>query len=530
MTGRPVDVPVAEPAQLEALANDLSAAGFTVDGVEQALGPMAQAAMHREQVVPARLALRGRDEPVAVLTRLLVLGEPVRTRDLDAALPTLRAEGAVRVGLAQAAGRAPDDELRPLLDLRPYAADDNHWWLASDLSELVTGGPLREDHVLGIGGASTTLARWTPRRPVHRALDVGTGCGVQAVHAASHADDVVATDLSARCLAFAGFNAGLNAALPGGPFAGRSLDLRMGNLLEPVAGERFDLVVSNPPYVITPRVAGVPTYEYRDGGWTGDEVVRRLVSGLGDVLAPGGVAQLLGNWEHHAGEGWRDRVASWLPADLDAWVVQRELQDPAEYAETWARDGGHRPYEPAYDALVEAWLHDFAARGVAAVGFGVLTLRRPLQAGRLPLRRLEELPGPVGRGGVVGPVVADVLAAEDWLAGTSDADLLAAHLVVAPDVTEERHGRPGATDPKAVLLRQGGGLHRAVRADTALAGLVGACDGELAVGQIVGALGALLDEPVDVLRARLLPAVRTLVADGLLWQGPSGGAPASTPD
>jgi methylase of polypeptide subunit release factors len=525
------DIPVADDAHLAALAGDLTSAGYTVDGVGEALGPTAQAAMHREQVVPARLALRGRPEPVAVLARLLVLGEPVAMADLDAALPTLRAEGAVRIGLVAPAGAGHDDEVRPLLDLRPYAADDRHWWLASDLSELVTGGPLREDHVLGVGGASTTLARWTPRTPVRRALDVGTGCGVQAMHAATHAADVVATDLSNRCLAFARFNAGLNAAVPDGPFAGRSLDLRAGSLLEPVAGERFDLVVSNPPYVITPRVAGVPTYEYRDGGWTGDEVVRRLVTGLGDVLAPGGVAQLLGNWEHHAGEGWRDRVASWLPAGLDAWVVQRELQDPAEYAETWARDGGHRPHEPGYDALVEAWLRDFADRGVEAVGFGVLTLRRPdpPRDGRTPLRRLEELTGPIGQGGAVGPVVADLLAAEAWLAETSDADLLAARLVVAPDVTEERYGTPGAVDPQVVLLRQGGGLHRAVRADTALAGLAGACDGELSVGQVVGALGVLLEEPVEGLRARLLPAVRGLVADGLLRPGLVGAGPAALP-
>jgi methylase of polypeptide subunit release factors len=528
------DAPAGDAALFAALAGDLAGAGFTVDGVGQVLGPMAQAAMHREQIVPARLALRGRREPVAVLARLLVLGEAVTAADLDAALPTVRAEGAARAGLVEAAGAAGGDEVRPLLDLRPYAADERHWWLASDLSELVTGGPLREDHVLGIGGASTTLARWTPRTPVQRVLDVGTGSGVQAMHAAVHAHDIVATDLSARCLAFARFNAGLNAAVPDGPFAGRSLDLRLGSLLDPVAGERFDLVVSNPPYVITPRVAGVPTYEYRDGGWTGDEVVRRLVTGMGDVLAPGGVAQLLGNWEHHRGEGWRDRVASWLPPDVDAWVVQRELQDPAEYAETWARDGGHRPHEPGHDALVEAWLRDFADRGVEAVGFGVLTLRRPHQGdrsagGRAPLRRLEELTGPVGQGGAVGQVVVDVLAAEAWLAATSDADLLAAHLVVAPDVTEERYGTPGAADPQVVLLRQGGGLHRAVRADTALAGLVGACDGELAVGQVVGALGVLLDEPVEALRARLLPAVRGLVADGLLRPGFVGAGPAALP-
>ncbi|MGN6300444.1 MAG: DUF7782 domain-containing protein, partial [Angustibacter sp.] len=116
----------------------------------------------------------------------------------------------------------------------------------------------------------------------------------------------------------------------------------------------------------------------------------------------------------------------------------------------------------------------------------------------------------------MGPVVSAVLDAETWLRATPDADLLAQRLAVAPDVTEERHGSPGDPDPAVILLRQGGGLQRVVRADTALAGLVGASDGELTVGQIVGALAALLDEPEAELRVRLLADVRHLVADGLL--------------
>jgi hypothetical protein len=279
--------------------------------------------------------------------------------------------------------------------------------------------------------------------------------------------------------------------------------------------------VSNPPFVITPREsaagAAVPSYDYRDGGLVGDAVVATVVRGLGDVLAPGGVGQLLGNWEHRAGEGWRDRVTSWLPPGLDAWVV-REVQDPAEYAETWARDGGHRPGAPAYNALVERYLDDFATRGVEAVGFGVVTVRRPDSGEAEPpeLRRLEELTGPVGGGGPMGAVVADVLAAEQWLARRDDEALLGTRLRTAPDVTEERFGAPGAEHPRVVLLRQGGGLQRAVRVDTALAGLVGACDGDLTVGQIVSALSSLLPAPVGELTDRLLPQVRRLVADGLL--------------
>ncbi len=498
--GAVVSAPSADAAAAGALAADLAAAGFTVERLDALWGPVASAALHRESPLPAVRALAGRAEPAATLARLWVLGLPVTRAALDAALPATGAAGAEVMGLVAPSGPQPDDPVHPLADLRPYAADDAHRWLASDLGERLHGGPLADDHVLGVGGASLTLARWTPRTPVPRALDVGTGSGVQAFHLSSHAEHVVATDTSDRCLAFTAFNAALN---------GVALDLRRGSLLEPVAGERFDLVVSNPPFVITPRAPGVPTYEYRDGGLAGDELVRCLVGGLADVLAPGGVAQLLGNWEQHAGQGWADRVGGWLPAGLDAWVVQREVQDPAEYAETWARDGGHRPGTAAHGALLDAWLADFAARGVEGVGFGVITVRRPLLAGP-PLRRFDELSA---GSGPMGQVVVDVLAAHDWLAAH---DLLSATLVVADDVTEERYGRPGAEDPEVVLLRQGGGLQRAVRADTALAGLVGACDGELSVGRLVGALAQLLAEPVEAVGDRLLPEVRGLVADGLL--------------
>jgi hypothetical protein len=306
--------------------------------------------------------------------------------------------------------------------------------------------------------------------------------------------------------------------VPAGPFEGRSLDLRRGDLLEPVrAPERrgFDLVVSNPPFVITPRGGGGPRYEYRDSGLVGDQVVQRLVQDVGGLLAPGGVAQLLGNWEHLRGVDWRERVGGWLPSDVQAWVVQREVQDPVEYAETWARDGGHQPGTPAYDELVERWLDDFAARDVEAVGFGVVTLRRAAAGqGARPWRRIEEVRGRLT--GPMGSTVLAVLDAEDWVRAVSDDELLGARLVVGADVTEERHGRPGAVDPEVVLLRQGGALQRVVRADTALAGLVGACDGELSVRAIVGALAQLLDEPVGALTARLLPDVRHLVADTLL--------------
>ena len=85
-----------------------------------------------------------------------------------------------------------------------------------------------------------------------------------------------------------------------------------------------------------------------------------------------------------------------------------------------------------------------------------------------------------------------------------------------PDVQQETVGAPGAADPEVVVLRQQRGLRRARQADTVEAALVGACDGELSVGQILDALAELLDLDAEQARATYLPAVRELVAEGFL--------------
>ncbi|WP_413451494.1 methyltransferase [Georgenia phoenicis] len=506
------------PADLaDGLRSDL-AAGYTLAAVQEALGPVAAAALQREEPVAARRATEGASDPAAVLARLFLLGEPITRTALDTALPRTTTAGATAVGLVTPAGEDGADEVRAAVDLRPYeaadAAGEARWWVASDLGELATRRSLHADHVLGIGGASLTLARITVRDHRARVLDLGTGCGIQALHATRHADHVLGTDISRRALDFAAFNAAL---------AGTPVELREGSLLEPVAGERFDLVVSNPPFVITPpaaHAAGLPVMEYRDGAMPGDSLVADLVSGLGEHLAPGGVAQLLGNWEHHAGEDWRERVSGWLEAaGTDGWVVQREVQDPAEYAHTWLRDGGLRPGTELFDAALAAWLDDFAARGVEAVGFGYLLLRRPADGSRPAWRRVEELTAPLQ--GPLGGHLAQVLATQEWLAATDDAALAEQRLRAAEDVTEERHLRPGEPDPRVLLLRQGGGFGRTVQPGSLVAGAVGACDGELTVGQIVGGLAVVLDQPADAVAAEVLPAVRDLLLDGFLVPEPA---------
>src|SRR5206468_12453665 len=129
----------------------------------------------------------------------------------------------------------------------------------------------------------------------------------------------------------------------------------------PVAGREFDLVVCNPPFVIGPA----QRFAYRDSGRAGDAMSRDAVRAAAGVLAEGGVAQLLVNWLHVAGEDWRDRVADWV-SDLgcDAWLIERDVQDPVDYVSTWLADAGERD-----TPLGQKWLRWFDEADVEGVGF-----------------------------------------------------------------------------------------------------------------------------------------------------------------
>ncbi len=535
---------------LQALATDLAAINYTVDGVAELLGGDANQALGRDQTVPAALLLRGNTEPLATVVRLWLLAQDVPAEDLARALPTAGLAGATELGVTEAADRP--GMVRAAVDLRPYGwpaeneqEKDTNLWVASDLGAHQRPGVLRKDHVLGIGQASLTLAQGTIRRPVGRALDLGTGCGIQLFHLLHHAETVVATDISERALAFTRFNLALNA--PALRLGEADLDpanqdarvsLRLGSLLEPVAGECFDLVVSNPPFVITPRHRGEQSadqYTYRDGGLAGDAIVEQLVRDLPGVLNPGGLAQMLGNWEvaraasgadgtgtggpdsnatgaDNGVEEWHARPAQWLAPGTEAWFIQREQVSPGGYAETWLQDASQGRDSAAYASAYEDYLLDFASRNVAGIGFGYILLRRPAEGETPEAPRFEEILYPIEQ--PVGPHLSDALDRTQWL--KAHPDLTFEYLVAAPDVTEERHQKPGAEHPGVILLRQGAGLRRTNLLSTELAGFVSASDGELTVGQIIGALAVLLERDDPEFTASLAGEVRNLVRDGFL--------------
>ncbi len=476
----------------------LEAADFTYDAVAEVLGTRAHDALGRNETTPGLRRTTGAT-PLETLVRLFLLQTPVSRSAAEAALPglvdRLAVEGLVEQSVSEVAARQ---------DVRPYATDDDArpLWVVSDLTPGLDGGPthLGAQHVLGISSASTSLAQLTRRAPVGRALDLGTGCGVQALHLAGHADAVVATDVNPRALRTTAFNMALNGVAD-------RVEVRDGSFFEPVAGERFDLIATNPPFVISPATG--ERLVYRDSGLPGDRVVEDIVRAAPRHLNPGGWCQVLANWVIVGGQPWDERLLPWVADDCDAFVVQREVLDPAAYVELWLKDSGHHGGAD-YLARYDTWLSWFDEQGIEAVGFGWINLRRRADGGT-PTRELLEWPYQVEQ--PVAPAIEAWGEAVDALdAGVG----LGSHLVVRTDVQQETLGAPGAADPSTVVLRQQRGLRRARQADTVEAALVGACDGELTVGQILDALAELLELDAAQTRTTYLPAVRELVAEGFL--------------
>ena len=485
------------------LREALVGAGFTYDGVAAALGTTAHAALSRNETTPGLLATSG-GSPVETLTRLWLLQSTVPVDRVEQALPGLLDPLCAAGLLERSVG-----EVRARVDVRPYAADDLDLWVASDLTPGLDGRPTRvaPDHVLGISSAATSLAQLTVREPVARSLDLGTGCGVQALHLATHSGQVVATDINQRALRLTRFNAELNGVAD-------RIEVREGSFFEPVAGEAFDLVATNPPFVISPATG--ERLVYRDSGLPGDRVVEHIVRGVPDLLVEGGTAQVLANWMIHRDQPWDERLSGWLEG-CDAWVLQREVVDLPTYVELWLKDAGLHPSTSPdaaadYQQRYETWLSWFDEQGAEAVGFGWINLRRT--GDDHPTLRLEDWPYDVEQ--PIGPEVTDLFARVAGLRDLSDDQLGAARLVARPDLRQETYGAPGAADPAEIVLRQQRLLRRARHVDTVEAALVGACDGELSVDQILAALGQLLDTDGRELRATYLPIVRDLVTEGFL--------------
>ncbi|SNS25216.1 N5-glutamine methyltransferase family protein [Rhodococcoides kyotonense] len=477
---------------------------YDADSLLEALGDAAHAALGRSEPVPIRLASHTKGD-LGVLIRLFLLVDDIDENDAARALAPLTVDAAVEAGLLD---RVVEGTVRALLDVRPLDAGDGTRWIVSDLDGSMRPAPTAPDHVLGVGQASLSLLRGTPTTHVRDVLDVGTGCGVQAVHAAGYADSVTGTDISERSMQLAAVTAALNDL---------SLELISGSWFEPVAGRTFDRIVANPPFVVG---LGTVEHSYRDSGIDLDGASQLMIGEAPKYLKPGGTAAILASWLHVDGEDWRARVASWLPDHgVDAWILQRDVADPALYVGTWMRDGGLDPKDPANAALAQSWLDHFAAADVSGIGFGFVYLR----ATDLPTDVLaEDL-----RHAFDDPLGNEAIAYFDRLTWLRENDVAESVFELDPATALEHVSLPGDDGWRTEVIRvhRGNGPNWQHEIDDVGAMLLaGMRAGGLPLNELVTLLAAAHGLDEDALSEAALELTVALVRHGLVV--PSGVVPA----
>ncbi|WP_235900446.1 DUF7782 domain-containing protein [Lolliginicoccus suaedae] len=478
-----------------ALREAFEAHGYDADGLIELLGSSGMAALDRGEPAPIRAACEGHG-PLGILTRMFILGDAVAENDAAAALAPMDLEHAITAGYVSRSEAGIAGEW----DIRPLDAGSGTRWMISDPDGSLRLREPRRDHVLGVGAASLSLLRATPARPVGTLLDVGTGCGIQAIHAATYSDRIVATDVSERALLVTRAALALN---------GLEADVRHGSWFEPVAGEQFDQIVANPPFVV-----GGTDVElvYRDSGLELDGASEVMVRDSIDHLRPGGIAVMLASWVHLEDEDWRARVASWLPAHgVDAWIVQRDVADPDLYVSTWLRDADADLRDPRGQERQHRWLAYLRERGVEGIGFGFVFLRRTDAPSDILCEDLMQ--------GFEDPLGDEALDYLDRVAWLRDHDVLDARLALNPTVALEKILVPGEEGwvPSVTRVHRGDGprwQHEIDELGTMV--LAGVRPDGLPLGEVVELAALATGEDPDEVLPRAVALAEGLVRHGIL--------------
>jgi methylase of polypeptide subunit release factors len=429
--------------------------------------------------------------PLNTLLRWFWLGMPQsRTPSAD-----LIPEDVLALLLESGLLQVENDRLVPGAMLLPVDA----FLVASDHPRAIEAN--QAEMVLWPNPTSKFLTRFAVRRHSRATLDLGTGSGILSLGAARHSDVVVATDLNARAVACARFNARLNAI--------ENIEALAGDCFAPVAGRRFDLILSNPPFFITPQM----DYLFCDNSMELDGLCRRLVKEAPAYLHEGGYMEMLCEWAQIKGQPWEERVAEWLQdTGCDAWVMKGLTQDPEEYAQ-------HRIRETSQDSANDAvnyagYMNYYRQRGVEAIHDGLVVMRR--RQGKNWVR-IEEVPStPTGD---LGDMLLSTFAAHDLLLDNeADEKLLAIRPRLAPHVRLEQVCRQGQAQWRAesLTLRLVSGFPFHMTVQPEVAEFLATCDGDRTAEQAIQDFAVTARAPVETVRTECLAMIRKLIERGFI--------------
>ncbi|HZQ86586.1 MAG TPA: methyltransferase [Acidimicrobiales bacterium] len=481
-----------DPDDFARVRDVLKTADYTDSGVVGIVGT--GGAPFGPRRVPPLLRRTSGGSPLETLIRLFIVGVEVPLAAANAALAPMSAARWTELGLL----RATEDGVAATVQLRCW----QHLVVAFDWLRRTPDGGIAPDYVMGISPSTLGLASLTIRQPYGRALDLGTGSGFHALVAAGHTEHVVATDRNARAVEFTAFNAGLNGL--------KNVEPREGDLFVPVEGERFDLVVSNPPFIISPDFKHL----FLSTELKGDELCQRLAREVPAFLQEGGWCQFLANWAILRGQSWDERLSTWFAGSgCDVWVNQRTTQAPDEYAATWIETEGSDLDE--FARFFDTWMSYYDAQGIEAVGFGLVTMRKASRpAGNW--FRASALPQATQWG--AGEDVERCFLLHDLMARTDDAALLDMVLTLAPDVRLHREcsAKDGMWQTESARVARSSGLGYTAGIDEIGADLLASCDRARPVSDLVASVASSTGNVADEIAAGVVAIVRSLIACGML--------------
>lgn len=362
----------------------------------------------------------------AVLIRLFVLGGPVGEADLARALTPAERAALERTGLVAETAREPGsgaaEEWCSPFRLVPIAHRHGDLVIACDRPDRPDGSPIdpAADIVFSAHNPLTRqFLRLLPTSDTGTVVDLCSGTGVAALVAASTALRVTAVDVTDRSTAFARFNCWINDV--------RHVDVRCGDLFAPVEHERFDRILAHPPYVPTFSDTAI----YRDGGQTGDKLLRRIAAAIPDHLSPGGTFHMLTIGMDTSEAPFEARVREWLGAagdEFDLIFAMGDSKSPEAFARALvskvaaAQAGDYERWRQLFDELQ---VRDFVYGALVGRRFGA-------SAGEPQTRRVVAQPG-------IGPDGFEWLFKWfDWLRLPNRRDrVLNAKPVLVPETTVE---------------------------------------------------------------------------------------------
>ncbi len=358
--------------------------------------------------------------------------------------------------------------------------------------DLAEGG----DAVMGAGETTADLIRAAYPRTRHRsALDVGCGAGTAALLLAAQVDRAVGVDINPRAIVLAQFNARLNAI--------HNVEFRAGDLFAPVAGERFDLIVSQPAFVSAPDDAKQITFLH--GGRRGDEMTMRILGELQPHLAEGGRAVILHDHPTVGDEPPVARLRPAIPAAMNLLLLVSTPKDLDAYCAFYAA-GRHRTLGPEFERDAVMHREHLARLGVEALQFIFVVIdnagaERPWTAA-IETRSFAEVD-------VTSAQIDRLLASQRLLFG-DDAGILRATLRPVEGMTFVDEGsRLVARLPARALVPE-------VTCSTDAVGLLSTFGDGITVEAAVSAFAAQVNAAPDALRPQIVPAVRQALAAGLL--------------